>query len=184
MVSIRLPAPRKGLSPFGWGVVASVAIALVLAIVAIAFIRTSDSSASAQIAVSAPQAANAPASNAPAAVNSNQIQRLGPAALRNTPEAELGQKALEGSFPRAFTNTFAGDAALLTCKQAIGKKNKSGGGESTNTILEGTTMSEVVQSITWRRDLKHSYYGTTSDGTITLGFSRVAGEPKISSVSC
>lgn len=180
MVSIRLPAPQKGLSPFGWSVIAFTVIALALTIVAIALTRTLGSDAIAHAPISAP-AANAPAS-APAA-NSIQIQRLGPAALRNTQEAQLGNKMLgPTAWSLAFTDKTT-EAALLACKQSIGRK--IGGGESTSTILQGTTVNDVIASITWQYDLQRLFdQKKTATGTITLNFSHPAGEPKISGASC
>lgn len=139
----------------------------------------------------APASAQAPLVSAPAA---NGLQRLKGPQLANTPEALLGDKMLGNKSgatwsPRAFTDDTTVQPALQACHVSIAKSRRMSGGTPTNTILEGTTNNGVIQSITWRHDLKSSVGWTdgkprTATGVITLNFTRVAGEVKISGVSC
>lgn len=190
---ISSPAPQglhlPQISPRSWAIFALIALAIVVIAGGIMLFIGSEATSSTQAQISAlPVGGPAAASNAPAsapAANTTQIQRLGPADLRNTPEAQLGQKAMDGAFPYAFTDTYTGAAALQACRIMFGKK--IGGGNPTNTILEGTKLNGAIASITWRHDLRSSSLSDTrrtTTGTITLNFTRVAGEPKISSVSC
>lgn len=183
--NLRQPVGKKFRLP-RWAFILAIVglLAAVTVTLTIRFTSTSNADAPTQTPISAPSTDGPTAQQAaPSAANGFWPQRLVPSALQNTPEAQVGRQALSSYAPRSFARQDLILQQLAPCQLSAGKK--AGGGETTSrTIVDGFAVDGVIQSITWRVDVRNSYYGTTSDGRITLYFTRVAGEPKISGVSC